>query len=368
MASRWSDRSLPERRSSPAQPLAVAPSLPLFTWAADRCGFVPQVVRTNLGGTAVGIMMRLHKTRLWLLLRLLAEDPYKQVRQNVRMRQGRLVQQLTQWTTAVVRLVVSLSPAAPNASSKGIPNTAAISQTPWSRCSYGCPYILSFALPRPCLLYRNQYSILRIPLATSSPQKLNPPHTSLGQLQLSPEPVRIPGSKICVPNQPHAALPSPQAVRFLPSMQGDLGSLVEAHVAEGDDEATWTTCGCAFYSVLAEEGATELLPEFCCQFSMQWLEVRNKKGGLRKGLAEGEEGGDVRSKGWFRKENWSGGVPRSAVWCSGNEATSPNLSAAPAGICAVRRAGGAGGEPWFRRRAVRCAHQPARAPAGGHPG
>lgn len=40
----------------------------------------PQVVKTNLGGVAVSVMTRLHNARLWLLLKLLAEDPYKQVR------------------------------------------------------------------------------------------------------------------------------------------------------------------------------------------------------------------------------------------------------------------------------------------------
>ncbi|GLC42691.1 hypothetical protein PLESTM_001365300 [Pleodorina starrii] len=148
--------------------LAVATHKVLLYETGDDT-LVREVVRTNLGGTAVGIMMRLHKTRLWLLLRLLAEDPYK------------------------------------------------------------------------------------------------------------------------------------QAVRFLPSLQGDLGSLVAGEVATGEEGqeggirggATWTARSCAFHSVLAAEGASELLPEFCCQFSMQWLEVFAQYG-VRVGLEESLGFGDER--------------------------------------------------------------------------
>ncbi|GLI59344.1 hypothetical protein VaNZ11_001206 [Volvox africanus] len=138
--------------------LAIATHKVLMYETGDDA-LVREVVRTNLGGTAVGLMMRLHKLRLWLLLKLLAEDPYK------------------------------------------------------------------------------------------------------------------------------------QAVRFLPSLHGDMGSLVVGEVAEGDSEATWTATSCKFHSVLAEEGATELLPEFCCQFSMQWLEVFSQYG-VRVGLEESVGFGD----------------------------------------------------------------------------
>lgn len=117
---------------------------------------VREIVRTNLGGMAVGVMMRLHKARLWLLLKLLNEDPYK------------------------------------------------------------------------------------------------------------------------------------QAVQFLPTLQGDLGSLVPSAVEAGPAEAVWTTSGCAFHKVLEQEGALELLPEFCCQYSMQWMEEFAQYGvrvGLEKSLA-----------------------------------------------------------------------------------
>ncbi|GFR45696.1 hypothetical protein Agub_g7112 [Astrephomene gubernaculifera] len=153
---------------------------------------VKEIVRTNLGGMAVGVMMRLHKARLWLLLKLLAEDPYK------------------------------------------------------------------------------------------------------------------------------------QAVRFLPTLQGDLGELVVSHV-EGDlagqqppqqhqhapaatpaaaaaaaassppaasGEAVWRASSCGFHSVLAAEEATELLPEFCCQYGMQWLEEFAPYGvrvGLEQSMAYGDE-------------------------------------------------------------------------------
>lgn len=53
-----------------SSPLLPAPPPPLLLGQ----------VRTNLGGLAVNAMMRLHRGRLWLLLRLLAEDPYAEVR------------------------------------------------------------------------------------------------------------------------------------------------------------------------------------------------------------------------------------------------------------------------------------------------
>ncbi|EFJ40437.1 hypothetical protein VOLCADRAFT_108158 [Volvox carteri f. nagariensis] len=145
--------------------LAIATHKVLLYETGDEA-LVREVVRTNLGGTAVGVMMRLHKLRLWLLIRLLAEDPYK------------------------------------------------------------------------------------------------------------------------------------QAVRFLPSLQGDMGCLVPGEVLEGqvgevgEVGATWVTHSCTFHSVLAAEGATELLPEFCCQFGMQWLEVFSQYGvrvGLEESLGFGDE-------------------------------------------------------------------------------
>ncbi|KAG2440285.1 hypothetical protein HXX76_004396 [Chlamydomonas incerta] len=126
---------------------------------------VKEVVKTNLGGVAVSIMTRLHNARLWLLLKLLAEDPYK------------------------------------------------------------------------------------------------------------------------------------QAVRFLPTLQGDLGALVASEVDIGEQESTWTTRACSFHDVLAAEGATELLPEFCCQYSMQWLEAFSQYGvrvGLEQSLGFGDECCQVR--------------------------------------------------------------------------
>lgn len=41
----------------------------------------------------------------------------------------------------------------------------------------------------------------------------------------------------------------PQAVQFLPTLQGDLGSLVPSAVEAGPAEAVWTTSGCAFHKV-----------------------------------------------------------------------------------------------------------------------
>ncbi|KAG2455050.1 hypothetical protein HYH02_000875 [Chlamydomonas schloesseri] len=135
---------------------------------------VKEVVKTNLGGVAVSIMTRLHNARLWLLLKLLAEDPYK------------------------------------------------------------------------------------------------------------------------------------QAVRFLPTLQGDLGALVVSEVSIGEQESTWTTRSCSFHDVLAAEGATELLPEFCCQYSMQWLEAFSQYGvrvGLEQSLGFGDECCQVRiSRPWTPHE------------------------------------------------------------------
>lgn len=86
-------------------------------------------------------------------------------------------------------------------------------------------------------------------------------------------------------NLPHPRIPTstpgspsilPQATRFLPHLQGDLGSLVQGQVdvSSEDGEATWTATRCELHAVLAGEEVTELLPQFCCQHGMQWLEVR----------------------------------------------------------------------------------------------
>ncbi|KXZ41685.1 hypothetical protein GPECTOR_320g26 [Gonium pectorale] len=121
---------------------------------------VKEVIRTNLGGVADNIMLKLHKGRLWLLLRLLAEDPYK------------------------------------------------------------------------------------------------------------------------------------QAVRFLPQLQGDMASLVSSDLVAGPHEATWTASACAFHAALAAEDATELLPHFCCQYGMQYLEGFAQYGvrvGLEQSLGFGDD-------------------------------------------------------------------------------
>ncbi|KAG2483198.1 hypothetical protein HYH03_017933 [Edaphochlamys debaryana] len=86
--------------------------------------------------------------------------------------------------------------------------------------------------------------------------------------------------------------PYTQAVRFLPSLQNDLSSLVQSDVDVGESEATWTTTKCCFYEVLSSEGVPELLPEFCCQYSMQWMEEFSKYGvrvGLEQSLGFGDE-------------------------------------------------------------------------------
>lgn len=82
--------------------------------------------------------------------------------------------------------------------------------------------------------------------------------------------------------------PFTQAVRFLPSLQGDFGALVGNEVVVGKDEATWKCTSCTFHEVLAAEDSLELLPEFCCQYSMQWLSVFGEYGvrvGLESSLA-----------------------------------------------------------------------------------
>lgn len=46
----------------------------------------------------------------------------------------------------------------------------------------------------------------------------------------------------------------------------------------GSNDAVWRVDTCAFHQLLSAEGCPELLSEFCCQYSLQWLRAYEKYG------------------------------------------------------------------------------------------